>query len=452
MQRFRREHLSGWGRFTWEESAVYRPERPRAVARILQGGGTYIARGLGRSYGDSALAGGGGVIDCTRLDRMLDFDERTGTLRAEAGLSIDEVVRTFLPRGFFPPVTPGTRFVTLGGAIAHDVHGKNHHVDGSFGRFVQALDLLLPSGEVLRCSRQENAEVFRATLGGAGLTGVILSAQIELLRVPSAWIRLERRRVENLEQALEVMTASDRDYRYSVAWIDCLAGGRRLGRAVLLRGDHAPAEGPLRSRPFAVPDGRTGRIPFDFPSCALNRFTIRAANACFYARSGDLRDRLVSYRDYFYPLDGIRDWNRMYGRRGFVQYQAAFPTASSAAGLKALLERLSASGRASFLAVLKRLGPAGEGMLSFPLEGFTLALDIPAGRGLLPFLGELEAITREHGGRLYLAKDATAGPEALWEMYPRLARFREVRRRLDPGNRLISTQARRLGIVENDER
>ncbi len=446
------QSLSGWGRLPVTECAVYRPEKRREVAAILASGEqpSFIARGLGRSYGDTSCNDRAGVILMTRLNRMLAFDPETGVLECEAGVGLDEIIDVFLPRGFFLPVTPGTKFVTVGGAIANDVHGKNHHCDGSFSEFVLDFQLLTPGQGVLHCSREENPDVFWATVGGAGLTGVILTARLRLRRVETAYIRVDYRRAENVHDALASMSELDEKYRYSVAWVDCLAKGRRLGRSVLMYGEHAavdelPAKRrrePLRVRPRAALN-----VPFDLPAWTLNPFSVKAFNNLYYALHPSADGQIVDYDRYFYPLDSVHNWNRIYGRRGFVQFQATLPK-TSADGLVELLERLSAARRASFLAVLKVFGAQGQGWLSHPRPGYTLTLDIPYARGLREFVKELEKITLDRGGRLYLAKDALAAPESFAAGYDKLDAFRELKARLDPDGVLSSSQARRLKLVD----
>ena len=451
-QDFVTQALSGWGRFPVEWCNVYRPESQRQLAAILESGAqpSLISYGLGRSYGDAALNKQGGVVCHTRLNRFLAFDAQSGVLECESGVSLAEILQYFLPRGFFLPVTPGTKFVTVGGAIAADVHGKNHHQDGTFGNFVLDFKLLTPSGETLCASADHNGEVFRATLGGMGLTGAILSARIKLQPVTSAWMLVDYQKATNLEDALGRMTESDIRYQYSVAWIDCLATGPHMGRAVLMRGNHAPANGlPARIRaPLAQPPRRRWTLPFDFPSLALNSLTVRAFNSFYYSVHRNAVRQLVDLETFFYPLDAVHHWNRLYGRRGFVQYQVALPLEGGLEGLKDLLTRLAQSRRASFLAVLKRFGKSNAGLLSFPIEGYTLALDLPVASGLLPLLHELDRVVLSHGGRIYLAKDAVMAARTFAAMYPKLEEFRAIKNRLDPNGLLSSSQARRLAIVE----
>jgi decaprenylphospho-beta-D-ribofuranose 2-oxidase len=443
--------LSGWGRFPVETCRTFRPERRASLAAILDSSAetSYIARGLGRSYGDAALNSGAGVISFERLNRMIGFDPDGGILECEAGVSLAEILDCFVPRGWFLPVTPGTRFVTLGGAIAHDVHGKNHHRVGAISNFILDFHLQTAQGEILVCSPRENPEVFWATVGGAGLTGLILTARLRLQRVETAYVVVDYLNVSNFEEALDAMAESDHLYEFSVAWIDCLARGKALGRSVLMRANPAArSDLPAGSvDPLSRRRHPERSLPFDFPSALLNPLTVGAFNALFYSLHRTVSGRLVDIDSFFYPLDAIRHWNRMYGRRGFVQYQIAFPPEASRTGLAKVLERVSASGRGSFLGVLKSFGSASAGLLSFPFPGYTLALDLPVGDGLVPFLRELDRLVLDGGGRVYLAKDAVTTRETFAAMYPRLDEFRAIKARLDPGNRLSSSQARRVGIL-----
>lgn len=365
-------------------------------------------------------------------------------------MSFAEIIETFVPRGFFPPVTPGTKFVTVGGAIAANIHGKNHHRDGSIANFVSEFRLLTPDGQVRMCSPAVDRDIFWATAGGMGLTGMLLTAKLRLERVESAYVLADYQKARNLGEALELMAATDDRFRYSVAWMDCLARGDSLGRSVLMRGNHAAAGDLPREirNPMALPKRVEFSVPFDLPSFALNRASIGAFNTLYYALHRNAGRRLVDFEHFFYPLDRIKSWNRLYGKRGFVQHQIALPLDGGQEALKALVRRLSDSGRASFLAVLKRLGAADLGPLSFPIEGYTLALDIPLSRDLVLFLHALDRIVQGCGGRVYLAKDAVLRPETFVAMYPRLDAFRALKARLDPKDRLSSSLARRLRIVD----
>ena len=437
--------LSGWGRYPRADCRVLAPRGEAELRAVLAQETSLIARGNGRSYGDPAL-NPRATLTLRQTDRLLGFDPATGMLEAEAGVLLPDIIETFLPRGWFVPVTPGTKFVTLGGMIAADVHGKNHHCAGSFGDHVESLELMLADGRLLRCSPTENRELFDATRGGMGLTGVIRSVRIRMLKVESAWIRQETLKTRNLAQTMDGFEAS-RGWTYSVAWIDCLAVGKKLGRALLYRGEHARPEElatDKRAQPFAVPPRRPKTVPFDFPGFALNRWSVTAFNALYYAmgRSGTA---IVDYDSYFYPLDAMQDWNRIYGRGGFVQYQCVLPKAASREGLVDMLGRVARAGNGSFLSVLKLLGP-GRCMLSFPLEGYTLALDFPATPQTFALLRELDAIVAAHGGRVYLAKDARTDAAALRKGYDGLDAFEAARREADPFRKFSSLQSERLGL------
>jgi FAD/FMN-containing dehydrogenase len=450
--RARLMQLSGWGNVPRQAANVYRPEKTPEVSAIVAHAKlpAVIARGLGRSYGDAALNEDGGVILGTRLSRFISFDPATGMLEAEAGVSLADFLDVFVPRGFFPPVTPGTKYVTVGGMIAADVHGKNHHCDGSIAEFVDGFDLLLASGEVLTCSREKNPDAFWATLGGMGLTGIIMQARLRLRKIESAYIAVDYQKAPNLDAALEAFSG-DAKYQYSVAWIDCLASGPSLGRSVLIRGNHAPAgELPAAAKrnPLVMPPKRKKSVPFNFPGFALSPLTVRMFNHHFYNKHRNVR-KYVDYDEFFYPLDSVLHWNRIYGKRGFFQFQAVFPATDNSKCLRELLEKLSSSGRASFLAVLKPMGKSSGGLLSFPREGQTLALDIPnAGNDTVAFMRQMDEIVLKHGGRVYLAKDACMTPHTFRQMYPDVEKFNQVKMKLDPEKRFSSSQSRRLGIGE----
>lgn len=443
-----KERLSGWGRYPWSVSAVGRPAAVAKIAPLLasaeQG---LIARGCGRSYGDSALCAGGCVVNMERLDHFIAFDPGTGVVTAEAGVTLRGLIEVVLPHGWFLPTTPGTQLVTLGGTIAADVHGKNHHVDGSFGTWVRGIDLLLADGRVVSIGPGQDAELFWATVGGMGLTGIILRATLQLRRAETAYYRARFLKTGSLDETLEQLAATAADYRYSVGWIDCLGGKRQRGRSVLMLANEAgmadlPAR--LRQAPLQVSTPRMKRVPVDFPGWALNCWSVRAFNTLYY-HSNRAGERIIDYRRYFYPLDAVADWNRIYGRRGFIQYQALFPLATARAGLQQLLAVLDQFGLASFLAVIKRCGPSNPAPLSYLHEGVTLALDIPqAGERLREMVRRLDAILLDHGGRLYLAKDALMSAETFARMYPRRDEFLAVKARVDPQRRFWSDQAQRV--------
>lgn len=438
--------LSGWGRYPRLDCAVARPRSDQEV-RALMAAGPLIARGNGRAYGDSAM-NPGATLDMTGFDRMLAFDPSTGLLVVEAGVLLADVIAALLPQGWFPPVTPGTRFVTIGGMIAADVHGKNHHKHGSFGRFVEWIDLFGTDGAVLRCSQDENAELFGLTLGGMGLTGVILRAAFRLTPVETGWIRQESTAAPCLEACMDLFERTG-DWTYSVAWIDCASSGAQLGRSILMLGEHARRSelGPREAaEPYRMGGGRRLGVPVDAPSFLLNRLSIRAFNSLYYARGRQgAGTSLVNWDTFFYPLDAILNWNRLYGRRGFAQFQCVLPLEASKSGMTRLLGAISEGGGGSFLAVLKRMG-VQESRFSFPMEGYTLALDFPINDANLALLTTLDAITIDHGGRFYLAKDARMTAETLRRSDPRAAAFRDRRDAAGMSGRLASAQSGRLAI------
>jgi decaprenylphospho-beta-D-ribofuranose 2-oxidase len=444
--------LTGWGRTVATASEVHQPQAPDDVDAFLKGVDERgaLARGLGRGYGDVAQNAGGRVLDMTALHRVKSIDVRAGTITVDAGLSLDALMRLIVPLGWFVAVTPGTRYVTVGGAIASDIHGKNHHHDGSFCDHVLAMELRTPTGAHLRLTPDETPDEFWATAGGTGLTGVIGEATLQLLPIETNRIRVDTQRAADVDELMALMSDGDERYRYSVAWIDCLARGKAMGRAVLTRGDHATLdELPARQRSRALAfDPHTLLVaPPWAPPWLLSRLTIRAFNELWFRRAPKHEvGALQSITWYFHPLDGIAGWNRLYGHSGFVQYQFVVPFGQEDA-VRESVRRLSDARIPSFLAVLKRFGP-GHGLLSFPIPGWTLALDIPAGiPGLSPLLDRLDDVVVEAGGRVYLAKDSRLRPELLPAMYPELDRWREIRARLDPDGVMHSDLARRLRLV-----
>lgn len=444
--------LAGWGRTAATRADVRGVGGDDEAAALLASAPErgVLARGLGRSYGDAAQNAGGRVLDMTTLGGVRRFDVEQGRITVGAGLSLDRLVDLCLPFGWFVPVTPGTAYVTAGGAIACDIHGKNHHREGSFCQHVESFVLRTPSGERIECSQHDNADAFWATAGGMGLTGIITEVTIALLRVETGQIRVDTERAADLDDAMSRMATGDDAYRYSVAWIDCLAKGARLGRSVLLRGDHAGI-GELSAKQAAEPLKRQRPLrlaaPPLVPRGLLNRWSIGAFNEVFYRKAPkEERGRIEPLDSFFYPLDAIRGWNRLYGPKGFVQYQFVVGFGQERA-VRTCIERLSAAGCASFLAVLKRFGPQ-SGLLSFPAPGWTLALDIPAHfPDLVALLDGLDEIVAGAGGRVYLAKDSRLRPELLEGMYPELGRWREIQAGLDPQGVMQSDLSRRLGIV-----
>lgn len=444
--------VTGWGRTAPTAARLIRPrtyeEAALAVRECGARGG--IARGLGRAYGDAAQNAGGAVLDMTGLDRVHAVDADGGTVLCDAGVSLHRLMEVLLPLGWFVPVTPGTRYVTVGGAIGADIHGKNHHVSGSFSRHVLSLELLTADGRVRTVV--PGTPLFEATAGGMGLTGVILTATVRLQPVETSLMCVDTERAGDLDDLMARLADTDHRYRYSVAWIDLLARGRATGRAVLTRGDHAPLDAlprgtRARGEPLSFRTSRLPAAPSSVPEGLLSRTTVGLFNELWYRKAPRARmGHLQRIPAFFHPLDGVPHWNRIYGRGGFVQYQFVVGHGREDT-LRRVVRRISERRCPSFLAVLKRFGEADPGWLSFPVPGWTLALDIPASLpGLGGFLDELDEEVAGAGGRVYLAKDSRLRPELLAAMYPRLDDFRALRAELDPRGVFVSDLARRLHL------
>ncbi|NND20880.1 MAG: FAD-binding oxidoreductase [Silicimonas sp.] len=425
---------SGWGRVRKGTSAVARPERASSLAAIVRERPA-PAIGQRRSYGDACLNSGGDAIDMTRLDRVLSFDAETGLTEVEGGLEIGQLMKIFASEGWLPPVMPGTGFATVGGAIAMDVHGKNHHGAGSFGCHVDAITLMTPKGPQ-RITPKKNKELFRATVGGAGQTGPILSADVRLLKAKSNVMVVTERRVDGWDEYLSLLDASDATY--TVGWIDATAQGAALGRGIL--------EEAETGNGFVPAAKRGKKVPFDAPGFTLSPTVVRTFNAAYWRRVPDSGRTVVKpIDDFFFPLDKVHDWNRLYGKAGFHQFQCVVPV-SQADALKAMLEKVAGSGLASPLAVLKRMGSGRAGHMSFPMEGYTLAVDFPNRPAAERLIGELESRTAEAGGRIYLAKDALSGPENIAAMYPEHAAWLKAVTKADPNGAFMTDLVRRLKL------
>lgn len=400
--------------------------------------GNVIARGMGRSYGDSALAAH--VVLTQDIDLYYAFDESNGHLRCAAGVTIDSILQTFLPKGWFLPVVPGTRFVSVGGAIASDIHGKNHHIDGSFCDHIVSLSLLLPSGEIKQCSPTHNNTLFHGTCAGMGLTGIVLEATVVLRKIHSSAIVQNTLRAKNLEEVFAQFEAHH-DNTYSVAWLDCLARNKKLGRSLLFLGEHEN-DGQFK------PQGRGAiTVPFTSPGQLLNRYSMSAFNSVYFNKpvNAGKAQRIEAYK-YFFPLDSILHWNRLYGRKGFVQYQCVIPDACALSGIRQVLRTVSAAGKGSFLSVLKKLGPENNNILSFPMQGYTLAMDFKVERNIFALLDELDNIVADYGGRVYLAKDARMSETMFQRFYPRWEELQQLRAQIGADTLFNSLQSRRLGI------
>lgn len=430
--------IHGWGRYPKHQAQLLQPQTNSEAAQLLREEGPALGRGMGRSYGDSALADK--LISTRQLTRLHSFDAQSGLLVCAAGISLGELLDVFVPRGWFLPITPGTKFVSIGGAIASDVHGKNHHLHGCFSECVDSIELLLADGSQVQCSRSDRPELFYASCGGMGLTGLIVAATLRLLPIESAYINQTTFKAANLEEALQLFETHSAS-TYSVAWIDCLASGAALGRSLLMVGEHA------RDGQLVLPAKPTLSVPLDMPSFLLNQFSVQAFNELYYQRIRKQESKQrVSFESFFYPLDGIRQWNRLYGKQGFVQYQFVIPKAAGLQGMRAILERISASHRGSFLAVLKTFGAANNNLLSFPMDGYTLALDFKLEPGLLALLEELDSMVLAYGGSLYLAKDARMSEATFKQSQPNWQQFQEIRAQYGALGKFTSLQSRRLGL------
>lgn len=435
--------LTSWGHHRHADMIAFRPERLSTLQQAVRSADAesgIIAYGEGRNYGDLAMRDGGRALLTRRLDRIIEFDAEAGAVTLEAGVTFAELYNFATKRGFLPPVTPGTAFVTLGGGVASDVHGKNHDLHGTLGAHVDWLDIVVANGDCVRASPTERPELFAATVGGCGLTGVIAAIRLRLRRQQANAVETREFRVRDLDHFFELMAEHREKATYTVGWVDALQRGRNLGRGIFQTGEPLVADNmkPRRSQ-LAV--------PFTFPAGTLNRFSVGLFNEIYFRRvpsSG--RQRVVDYDAFHHPLDAVGHWNRLYGRSGFYQFQCVIPDTNARDGIRKLLELVSTAQAASFLAVLKTFGAEGFGHLSFPRPGVTLSLDLPARPETRDLMSRLESTTREAGGRIYLAKDGTMSAESFAEMYPRLERFNAVLAEHDPEGRFESDMSRRLKI------
>ncbi|NQY05013.1 MAG: FAD-binding oxidoreductase [Flavobacteriaceae bacterium] len=397
-----------------------------------------IPFGNGRSYGDSCVSDH--LIDIKQYNHFLSFDEETGVLVTQSGVLLDEIINTFLPKGWFLKVNPGTKFITVGGAIASDIHGKNHHIEGCFSESVNWFSLLLPSGEIKKCSREENTELFRATCGGMGLTGIIMDVEMQLKKINSKSIYQTTRKTKNLKETFEVFEHIQEE-PYSVAWIDCLAKGKSVGKSLIMYGDFMD-DGDLIYEPKEKMN-----VPIFFPSFILNTLSVKLFNYLYYRKvSKKITKQKVGFDKFFFPLDSIANWNRIYGKKGFTQYQFILPKENSFHGLKEILQEIEASGKGSFLAVLKLYGKSNENYLSFPLEGYSLALDFKIEKGIFELLEKLDTIVVKYKGRIYLSKDVRVSKATFEKGYPNIEKFREIRKKYNLKELLTSLQSKRVEI------
>lgn len=441
-----KKRVANWGNYPVLETAEQSFALPEQLAEALAQSGSLIARGNGRCYGDASLEHR--TLSTLKYDKILSFDAGQGLFECQAGITLDQVLPVIVPKGWFLPVTPGTKYITVGGAVASDVHGKNHHRDGSFSAHIVDMDVLLGNGQLQTCSPAQHPDLFWATCGGMGLTGIITRVAFRLKKIETAYIRQKQIKAPNLDALLQLFETYN-GYTYSVAWIDCLQKGAHFGRSILMLGEHATLDelpAAKRLAPLVLPRKKQITFPFNLPSAVLNKLTVKAFNFLYYNKNRKPEiNNIVPYEPFFYPLDAILNWNRGYGKRGFVQYQFVLPLQSKE-GLIRILRKIGDAGLGSFLAVLKVFGKQDD-LISFPMEGYTLALDFPVRHGLFNFLDELDELVLQYGGRLYLSKDARMKPDVFWKSYRRARDFEAIVKKYNPQAKFDSLQARRLHIT-----
>lgn len=442
-----KQKIANWGNYPRIDSDVRSFSFTSQLTEIMGTTNHFIPRGNGRCYGDASLAGT--TISTLHYNRILSFDTVKGEFECQSGLTLDKILEVIVPKGWFLPVTPGTKFITVGGAVGSDVHGKNHHVDGSFSNHILEMDVMVSDGSIVSCSPVQNSDLFEATCGGMGLTGMITRIKFGLKKIETSYVRQKQIKAANLDELISLFETY-KNYTYSMAWIDCLTKGDHFGRGILIVGEHA-VESELsdsqKRKKLSVHGKARITFPFNLPSWVLNTLTVKAFNFLYYGKNFKKEiNNVVPYEPFFYPLDAILHWNRGYGKKGFVQYQFVLPL-SAKQGLVEILNRISDEGLGSFLAVLKVFGKQ-ESMISFPEEGYTLALDFPVRKGLFRFLDELDQIVLQYGGRLYMSKDARMKPDVLEKGYPRLEEFKSVIRKYNPAYKLSSAQSERLQLTQ----
>jgi len=438
-----KQKIANWGNYPVVDSEVRSFSFNDQLEKLVQQTDHLIPRGNGRCYGDASLADK--TISTLRYNKILSFDTTNGIFECQSGLTLDKILTVIVPKGWFLPVTPGTKFITVGGAVGSDVHGKNHHGEGSFSNHILEMDVMVADGSVITCSSDHHRDLYDATCGGMGLTGMITRVKFTLKKIESSFVKQKQVKAKNLDELVKLFEEY-KDYTYSMAWIDCLTRGESFGRGILIVGEHAQVQDlndNQRKDPLRLPRKAAITFPFNLPSWALNTFTVKAFNFLYYGKNFKREiNNVVSYEPFFYPLDSILHWNRGYGKKGFVQYQFVLPL-SAKQGLIEILKRISDKGLGSFLAVLKVFGRQ-DSMISFPDEGYTLALDFPVRKGLFTFLDELDEIVLQYGGRLYMSKDARMKPEVLFRGYPRLEEFKSIIRKYNPSYKFSSIQSERL--------
>ena len=427
-----------WGMYPIIKNTVFKFDKEDGLKQILNENDDLIPCGNGRSYGDSALSSN--IINVKPKNYFIAFNEESGLLHIQAGVLLADILKLFVPRGWFLKVTPGTKLITIGGAIASDVHGKNHHAEGCFSECVKEFKIMQADGEVVTCSKETTPKLFKATCGGMGLTGIIIDAKIYLKKINSQYINQTTIKTKNLKETFDAFEKYSH-MPYSVAWIDCLAKGKDIGKCLLMVGDFADDGG------LDFKEQKKKTIPFNFPSFALNSLSVRAFNWLYYKKTPNAESQQkVDIDTFFYPLDAINNWNRIYGKNGFTQYQFILPKEKSYEGLEKILSTIANSGKGSFLAVLKLYGKANENYLSFPMEGYSLALDFKIEKGLFKLLDKLDGIVVKYGGRIYLTKDVRVSKQTFEKGYPHIETFRQYRKDNKMDGKFQSLQSKRVGI------
>jgi FAD/FMN-containing dehydrogenase len=439
-----------WGKYPEIDAHVYEYNTIDKYTELVHDKKKLIPRGMGRCYGDSALSEN--ILSTLKLNHLLDWDAERGILTCEAGVTFEEIIRMFIPKGWFMPVTPGTKFVTVGGAIASDIHGKNHHARGTFSDHVYWMEIITPNGETVRCSHEENADLFALTAGGMGLTGLITKVCFQMAKVETSYIRQESIKAKNLDEIMRIFEDSEA-WTNSVAWIDCLAKGKSLGKSIMTRGEFAKVSELKTSAQKRNPlkTHKEGKLflPFDFPNFTINALTVQAFNLLYYNKQfKHIQNSIVHYETFYYPLDGILHWNRVYGKNGFTQYQFVLPPEKSREGLIAIIEKIGERKMGSFLTVLKLFGEQKENYIRFPKGGYTLAIDFKIDKKVWSFLNELDELVLKFGGRVYLTKDVRMSHDMLVNSYPQAQAFIEKIEQLDPNFKFTSVQSERIGMTK----
>jgi len=441
------KEVSNWGHYPKKKVNEISSSSLERLRESILSDQFFVARGNGRCYGDASL--GDNILSSLQFDHILSFDKHTGVFECESGVILSEVLDIIVPNGWFLPVTPGTKFITIGGAVASDIHGKNHHIEGSFCDHVIEMDVMLHDGQIMTCSATKNSELFEVTRGGMGLTGFITRVKFSLKPIKTSFIKQVQVKAKNLSELMELFHQY-KGYTYTMSWIDCLKGGKHFGRSILMAGEHAaPDELTLKQKASILKPWTDSlfTFPINLPSFILNQYTVKGFNALYYGKNlKRYTTSIVPYDPFFYPLDKILEWNKGYGSNGFIQYQFVLPMESSVPGMTDILQRINKNGMGSFLAVFKVFGKQ-ENLISFPMEGCTLALDFPVKKDLFPFLDELDHIVVDYGGRLYLTKDARMKPEIFRKSYRNSGEFKTLVRKYNPDFKFRSAQSSRLEIT-----